>query len=136
MKIYYFIITISILSSCSKESALIVNIPPEDASYAMIIGSLENNLPKDLLFEDLSSNVSEYTELHENIGSENEMMMRKVRAFELAPKETLNLNHGGKHIMLINLNQSLKVGDTFEVVIPDKTKKKHAFKVTVKDMHH
>ena len=93
MKFSSLAITCILLSACGKEQGLMVNLPRR-ASYAMITGSLQNNTSETLVFEELTSTVAEHTELHENIGSENEMMMRKVRNFELAPGETLQLDHG------------------------------------------
>ena len=136
MKFSLLAITCMLLSGCGKEQGLMVSLPPEGSSYAMITGSLQNNTAETLVFEELTSTVAEHTELHENIGSENEMMMRKVRNFELAPGETLQLDHGGKHIMLINLNQQLEVGKSFKVFVPGKKEKAYLFDVAVKGMHH
>ncbi|GKW48585.1 copper chaperone PCu(A)C [Halomonas sp. NCCP-2165] len=65
-----------------------------------------------------SSPVSEVVELHDMTLEEQRMVMRQREAFEIAPGETLTMRPGGgKHLMLINLNAPLAVGQRFPLTL-------------------
>lgn len=65
-----------------------------------------------------SSPVSEVVELHDMTMEEDRMVMRRQEAFEIAPGETLTMRPGGgKHLMLINLEAPLTVGQRFPLTL-------------------
>lgn len=65
--------------------------------------------------EDMGANMGEETGGDEgNMGS---MTMREVESVDLPAGETVALEPGGLHIMLLDLVEPLEVGDTFEVTL-------------------
>jgi copper(I)-binding protein len=61
--------------------------------------------------------VSDDAQLHETKMQGTVMQMRPVQAAPVAPGEPLILAPGGYHIMLMNLKQPLKEGDTVPVTL-------------------
>lgn len=70
------------------------------------------------------------TELHDHIHENGVMRMRMVEEVALPAKETVRLKSGGLHIMLFDLKQKLKVGDSFPLTL--KLKSGVEVKTTVK----
>jgi len=57
------------------------------------------------------------TELHDHIHENGVMRMRMVEEVALPAKQTVQLKSGGLHVMLFDLKQKLKVGDTFPLTL-------------------
>jgi copper(I)-binding protein len=74
---------------------------------------IENNGTEADRLVDASSNVSKITELHETV----EGKMRRVKAIEVPAGKTVELKPGGLHVMLINLKEPLKEGQTVEITL-------------------
>jgi periplasmic copper chaperone A len=66
--------------------------------------------------EVVSSGVAELTELHSHINENGIMKMREVKAIKCHPGIT-SLKPGGDHVMLMQLRQDLKEGDTVTVTL-------------------
>jgi periplasmic copper chaperone A len=64
-----------------------------------------------------SSDVAEVVQVHETIVENEIMSMREVAAIEIAPGESVELKHGGYHIMLIDLKTDLKAGEMFTLTL-------------------
>jgi copper(I)-binding protein len=65
-----------------------------------------------------SSAVAERVELHTHIMDGGVMRMRQVEGgVPLPPGETVNLQPGGLHIMLLGLNQGLTIGSRFPLTL-------------------
>lgn len=80
------------------------------------------------------SNFAEIVEIHETYKKENDMIgMRAVNYVLFPPKSELKFKPGGFHIMLINVNKNLKVGDVVDVVLHFKHSKNIKLKVPVKE---
>ena len=60
----------------------------------------------------VSSSVSERSEMHSHVHKDGVMQMRKSEVVDIPPGEEVVFEPGGHHVMLINLNQALKLGDT------------------------
>ncbi|MBF8222759.1 copper chaperone PCu(A)C [Halomonas sp. 328] len=87
---------------------------PNGAAYLDI--GVEGERPARLI--GASSPVSEVVELHDMTMEDDRMVMRKLEAFEIAPGETLTMRPGGgKHLMLINLEAPLSVGQRFPLTL-------------------
>ncbi|TAK55016.1 MAG: copper chaperone PCu(A)C [Dehalococcoidia bacterium] len=63
------------------------------------------------------STVAAATEVHESVISGDTVTMRPVPRIELKAGDTLELQPGGYHIMLIGLNEPLVAGTTFTVTL-------------------
>ena len=64
-----------------------------------------------------SSPVAGVTEMHEMAMDGNVMKMRAVPALELPAGKAVELKPGGYHLMLMDLKQELKPGDTVPVTL-------------------
>ncbi|NKC34421.1 copper chaperone PCu(A)C [Falsiroseomonas selenitidurans] len=56
-------------------------------------------------------------ELHTHLRENGIMRMRPVEAIDLPPGETVTLQPGGLHLMLIDLTQALNTGETVPVTL-------------------
>jgi len=72
---------------------------------------------KDARLVDASSPLSSIVEVHEMKLQDNVMKMRQVPALELPAGQTVELKPGGYHVMLLDLAQQVKAGDTVPVTL-------------------
>jgi len=64
------------------------------------------------------SDVSHLVEIHESYQQDDDMVgMREVGNVEIPAESTVRFEQGGLHVMLIQLNQSLSDGDSFELTL-------------------
>lgn len=64
-----------------------------------------------------ATTVAARAELHQSFNDHGVMKMRPVEALPIDPGKPLTLRPGGYHIMLMNLKQALKQGDSFAVTL-------------------
>ena len=64
-----------------------------------------------------ASPVAGMVELHQTVEQNGVMKMEPVAALPLEPGKPVELKPGGYHIMLMDLHQQLKPGDTFPVTL-------------------
>ena len=64
-----------------------------------------------------SSPAAARVETHVNIKDGDILRMRETKALDISPKGKLELKPGGAHLMLIDLKQPLKEGDTVQVTL-------------------
>lgn len=80
--------------------------------------NLTNNLGRPEKLLGAASEIAEKTELHEHVHEGDIMKMRKVEGgIALHEGETVALEAGGYHIMLIGLKAPLKAGEKFDVIL-------------------
>jgi copper(I)-binding protein len=103
-------------------------VPAQKATGAFMLLSAA----KDSRLVQVSSPMAGTVEIHQMEMTDNMMRMRPVDGLDLPAGKSVNLASGGYHIMLMNLKQQLKDGDSVPVtlVIEDKNKKRDS--VTVK----
>ncbi|MFO1028745.1 MAG: copper chaperone PCu(A)C [Acetobacteraceae bacterium] len=65
----------------------------------------------------LSTPVAGRTELHESLHENGIMKMRAVPGLALEPGKPVTLAPGGYHVMLMELKQPLKAGDSFPLTL-------------------
>ncbi|WP_395703201.1 copper chaperone PCu(A)C [Aquabacterium sp.] len=65
----------------------------------------------------VSSPVAASVEIHEMAMDGNVMKMRAVNALDLPAGKAVDLKPGGYHVMLLDLKQQLKAGDTVPVTL-------------------
>lgn len=100
------------------------------AAYMRIEGGDEDDR---LLAASAPDSVAAVTELHETVSEDDEpapgagahsgmdmggsMTMREVAAIEVPAGETVDLEPGGYHVMLLQLTGPLEVGDAFDLTL-------------------
>jgi periplasmic copper chaperone A len=65
----------------------------------------------------ITTPVATKADLHETINDHGVMKMRPVTALTVEPRKPVTLAPGGYHIMLMDLKQALKQGDSFPVTL-------------------
>lgn len=101
------------------------------AMFGMIMNHTDVN---DTLI-DVTSDLSQLTEFHETYKKAGDMMgMRHVEAQPVDANTSLILKPGSYHVMLIRLNQDLKVGDKKEITFHFKHTGDIKVEAEVKDM--
>lgn len=83
-----------------------------NAKTGAVFMNIKNTGDTDDKLIEVTGNVAEIIELHENIidPDDGTMMMRKIKDISIDAGSTATLDPKGKHIMLIKLNQDLQVG--------------------------
>ena len=72
---------------------------------------------KDARLVGASSPLTPSVEVHEMTMQDNVMKMRQVPAVDLPAGKTVELKPGGYHVMLMDLKQQVKAGDTVPVTL-------------------
>lgn len=66
----------------------------------------------------ISSNIARYTEIHESLENESDMVgMQEVEDLVIPAQSTVSFEPGGIHIMFIQLNESLTDGEEIELIL-------------------
>lgn len=66
----------------------------------------------------VETDIADVVEIHETTMDENDIaQMRPIEGVELPAGESVALEPGGKHIMLIGLQQDLQAGGTFDLTL-------------------
>jgi len=91
-------------------------VPPGQPNSAVFM-TLENRSDQDQVLVAAESDVSEIVELHTHIEEGGMMRMRQVEKIEVPANETVTLQPGGLHVMLIGLQQALEPGQTIDLTL-------------------
>ena len=79
---------------------------------------LVNNTNEAVILESASSDIANRVELHEHKMHEGLMRMRQVQeGISIGAGETIRFEPGGYHIMLMNLEESVKEGATITITL-------------------
>ncbi|MGO2749700.1 MAG: copper chaperone PCu(A)C [Pseudoclavibacter sp.] len=102
-------------ATSAAESVTVENawVKAADSGMSAAFGEITNTGERDATIVSVASPASTALELHETVENETgEMTMReKGGGFTIAPGETLTLEPGGNHIMLMDLPESVVAGD-------------------------
>jgi len=90
-----------------------VRLVPPNAKNTAAYMKIENKGTEADKLVDASNNVSKITELHETVGGK----MRRVDAIVIPAGKTVELKPGGLHVMIIDLKEPLKEGQTVEIIL-------------------
>ena len=80
------------------------------------------------------SPVAKIVELHTHINDKGVMRMRKIPQIDLPENQTVTLQPGGLHIMLLGLNRDLKPGEEIDVTLGFSDGSEKQLKVPVQKM--
>jgi copper(I)-binding protein len=86
---------------------------------------------QDVRLVEASSPVAGVVEVHEMVMEKDVMKMRAVKGLDLPAGKTVELKPGGYHVMLMDLKQQMKEGDTvpLTLVVEGKDKKRSTIEV-------
>lgn len=94
---------------------------PEAPPGRMMAGFMEihNTGPDPVAIVDARAKGFGHVELHNTTMEDGVMRMRRIEALSIAPGQTLVLEPGGLHLMLIEPQQPFRDGDQIELVLID-----------------
>ncbi|AZL08716.1 copper chaperone PCu(A)C [Brevibacterium aurantiacum] len=106
-----------------------------DDGMSAAFGSIENTGSTDATVVSAESQASTALELHETVENESgEMVMReKENGFTITAGQSLALEPGGNHIMLMDLTDPIKAGDEVEFTLTFSDDSTLEFSAPVKD---
>jgi copper(I)-binding protein len=90
---------------------------PPGAKSAAVFMTIENKGRETDRLLSAASPAAGIVEIHEMKMDGGVMQMREVKDVDVGPGATVELKPGGYHIMLLDLKQSLKQGDTVPVTL-------------------
>ena len=110
-----------------KDAWVRATVPQQKATGAF----MQLQAAKDSKLVSASSPLTPAVEVHEMAMQDNVMKMRQVPAVELPAGKTVELKPGGYHVMLMDLKQQVKEGDTvpLTLVIEGKDGKRESVEV-------
>lgn len=98
------------------EGAFARAVPPGQTNSAAFM-TLTNGGDTAHVLVSAESNVSEVVELHAHIMEDGMMKMRRLEKIDLPAGETVALEPGGLHLMLIGLARQLSPGEDVEITL-------------------
>ncbi len=91
-------------------------VPPDQPNSAVFM-SIENQSDEQRALVGAESAASQIVELHTHLEEDGVMRMRRVEKLKVPAGETVTLEPGGLHVMLIGLKQPLEPGDTLDLTL-------------------
>lgn len=96
-----------------KDAWVRATVPQQKATGAF----MQLSASRDMKLVAASSPLTPVVEVHEMAMQDNVMKMRQVPAVELPAGKTVDLKPGGYHVMLMDLKQQVKAGDTVPITL-------------------
>lgn len=93
--------------------------------------TIENTSSKADTLVDVTSSLAKIVQIHESYKTNGMMGMRRVYGVAIPAKSTVTFKPGGYHIMFIKMNQDIKAGSKYEVILNFKHAGKLKATVTV-----
>ncbi len=90
-----------------------------ESGMTAAFGELTNGTDETMVLVSAETPASSMNELHETLSDESGgmSMSQKEGGFEIAPGETLTLEPGGNHIMLMEVTEPIVAGDTVDFTL-------------------
>nr|WP_221417505.1 copper chaperone PCu(A)C [Microbacterium marinum] len=106
-----------------------------DSGMSAAFGELTNDSNTDVTVVSATTEVSSMLELHETVENENgEMVMRQIEGgFTIPAGDTLSLEPGGNHIMMMDLPAPLAAGEEATFILTFSDDSTYEFTAPVKD---
>lgn len=89
--------------------------PALQGNPSAVYFQMENNLKESDKLVSVTSEVAEFNEIHLSSMVEGTMKMMEQEFVEIKPDQVIEFKPMSYHVMLINLEQDLKLGDRFEI---------------------
>jgi copper(I)-binding protein len=106
-------------------------VPPGQPNSAAFM-ELSNHGNDDIALIGARSSAADVVELHTHIHDQGVMRMRRIEQIELPAQETVTLQPGGLHIMLIGLQQTLSEGENVDMTLEFSDGSEQAISLPVK----
>jgi len=118
----------------SVNNAYIRMMPPMMNMTAAFM-QIKNNSSSIVILVDLKSNLSKFTQLHESVKNKNGAYdMIHLETLNIKPHSSVYLQRGGKHVMFMNLNEKLKLNNTYNVKFYFKDGSKLEKQMSIKEL--
>ncbi|MCH8566236.1 copper chaperone PCu(A)C [Nesterenkonia sp. LB17] len=105
-----------------------------DSEMTSVFGTIENLTDQDLTVVGASSEVAGITELHEIVEEDGRQIMQEIEdGFIIPASGSLELQAGGDHLMLMDLQQELLPGEVFDISLEFEDGTQESIKAMVRD---
>jgi len=105
-----------------------------DSEMTSVFGTIENLTAEDLTVVAASSEVAGIMELHEIVEEDGEQIMQEIEGgFTIPASGALELETGGDHLMLMDLQQELLPGEVFEISLEFEDGTQESIEAMVRD---
>jgi len=137
-KLLLALLSLMILSGCSADETMKINAPwvrpgkidGNSAAYFVI----ENNTKMDDRLVGAEASIAETSEMHmTKMDADNKMMMMPQEFIALPSGGKVNFEPGGYHVMLLNLQKDLQVGEMIKLTLSFEKAGKIELDVPVKE---
>ncbi|USD62951.1 copper chaperone PCu(A)C [Vibrio sp. SCSIO 43140] len=121
MKLNTILLTALALAPLSAANAAIdvndayARATPPNATTSAVFGTIENTGNEVRTIVNATSQASSVVELHDVIKDGDVMKMRQIKSIEIPANGKTMLKPGSLHIMLLDVNQPMKEGETINV---------------------
>ncbi|HET9905427.1 MAG TPA: copper chaperone PCu(A)C [Anaerolineales bacterium] len=110
------------LSGCSAEEGIVVHNawvrPTTRGENGAVYFVIQNNSGATAELIAASSNVAESVEMHESSIAEGDVMrMQQVFSVSMEHRSEIIFEPGGLHVMLVNVNRDLELGEYVELIL-------------------
>lgn len=118
-----YCLALVLLLGCSQEKQALeiehlhINAMPPGQSTAAAYMTLRNNTDKTLVLNYVHSPIASDIEVHRVIYDQGMMQMRKVQHLSIDAGTTLLFQPGGYHLMLMGIENTPQIGETFPVTL-------------------
>lgn len=108
-----FLVSTAYAQVTVKDAWVRATVPKQQATGAF----MQISAPQDSKLVSVSSPVTPVVEVHEMAVQDGVMRMRQVPSVALPAGKTVELKPGGYHVMLLDLKQQVKEGDTVPLTL-------------------
>ena len=105
-------------------------LPPVSGNPAAIYLDLSNNSDRNLAFRSAEVSKAKSAEIHDTIEQNGEMVMGPPPPVMVEKGGTAKFEPGARHIMVFELDPTVKAGDKLEVTLIAAGGKRHSFEAT------
>jgi periplasmic copper chaperone A len=112
-----------LLSACGDDAGSVPVIdgqwarPGEEGDNTAAYMEIRNDGDDDIALIGASSDVGRMVEVHESKMADGVMRMEEVEEIVIPAGESAQLEPGGFHVMIMNLNEDLEPGDSFSLTL-------------------
>jgi periplasmic copper chaperone A len=112
-----------VVAACSDDAAAEPEVndpwarPGTEGDNSAAYMEITNDGDEDIVLTGASSDVANVVEVHESGMEDGMMQMQEIPELVIEPGDTVALEPGGFHVMMMNLQQDLEPDDTFDLTL-------------------